>query len=68
MLLIQEALREMQDAFETCTREYELYPEPTVKNIIMALYNDSFSGMTTVLETLQERPKMWAQDRHLQVL
>lgn len=66
--LIREALREMQDALETCTREYELYPEPKLKVIIMELYTESFSGMTIVLKVLRERSKVWAQGRNTQIL
>ncbi|PNP58535.1 hypothetical protein THARTR1_01551 [Trichoderma harzianum] len=66
--LIQEALREMQDALETCTREYELYPEPKLKVIMMELYTESFSGMTTVLKVLREKSKVWTQGRNTQIL
>ncbi|KAF3073666.1 hypothetical protein CFAM422_003935 [Trichoderma lentiforme] len=66
--LIREALREMQDALETCTREYELYPEPKLKVIIMKLYTESFSGMTIVLKVLREKSKPWTQGRNTQIL
>lgn len=58
----------MQDALETCTREYELYPEPKLKVIIMELYTESFSGMTIVLKVLREKSKVWAQGRNTQIL
>lgn len=66
--LIKEALREMQDALETCTREYDLYPEPKLKVIIMKLYTESFSGMTIVLKVLREKSKPWTQGRNTQIL
>ncbi|KAK4084571.1 uncharacterized protein Triagg1_1051 [Trichoderma aggressivum f. europaeum] len=66
--LIKEALHEMQYALETCTREYELYPEPKLKIMIMELYTESFSGMTTVLKVLRGRWKLWVPGRNHHIL
>ncbi|KAL7943257.1 hypothetical protein V8C42DRAFT_359381 [Trichoderma barbatum] len=62
----RESLHEMQHALETCTREYELYPEPRVKLMITKLYIDSFSGMTAVLKALQQKSKE-LQQAHLRL-
>ncbi|KAL6837653.1 hypothetical protein V8C40DRAFT_230515 [Trichoderma camerunense] len=66
--LIGEALQEVQDALETCTREYELYPEPKLKVMITKLYTESVSGMTAMLKILQEKSKVWTQGRDTQNL
>ncbi|KKP03129.1 hypothetical protein THAR02_04751 [Trichoderma harzianum] len=66
--LIKEALREMHYALETCTREYELYPEAKLKIVIMELYTESFSGMTRVLKVLREKSKVWIPGRNTQRL
>lgn len=66
--LIKEALYEMQYALEACTREYELYPEPKLKIIIMHLYAESFLGMTMVLEVLRGRSKVRVPGRNNQIL
>ncbi|KAL7961993.1 hypothetical protein V8C34DRAFT_311535 [Trichoderma compactum] len=66
--LIKEALHEMEYALETCAREYELYPEPELKIILMELYTESFSGMAIVLKVLREKSKIWAPGRNSQTL
>ncbi|UKZ75376.1 hypothetical protein TrVFT333_003059 [Trichoderma virens FT-333] len=66
--LLDEALREMQAAFETCAQEYELYPEPRLKGLITALITDSFSGMANVLRVLPMKAvqvPQWTERRHL---
>lgn len=56
----------MQDALETCTREYELYPEPKLKFIIVELYTESFLGMIAMLNAL--RPRLRVSDYGLSKL
>ncbi|EHK25331.1 uncharacterized protein TRIVIDRAFT_219103 [Trichoderma virens Gv29-8] len=66
--LLDEALKEMQAAFETCAQEYELYPEPRLKGLITALITDSFSGMANVLRVLPMKAvqvPQWTERRHL---
>ncbi|PKK48209.1 hypothetical protein CI102_9238, partial [Trichoderma harzianum] len=64
--IIGEVLYEMQDALETCTREYELYPEPKLKFIIVELYTESFLGMIAMLNAL--RPRLRVSDYGLSKL
>lgn len=50
--MVSEALIELQDIFDACSREHEVYPEPTVKNRIIQLYKDSVEGMTAIIISL----------------
>jgi len=51
---ILRALVEMQDAFETCEREYSLYPEPHVKDLVLDLYTEVISGLASIARLLPD--------------
>jgi hypothetical protein len=49
-------LEEINAAFQTCEREYALYPEPNIKKLVVALYHESLLGITTIFKTLTVGP------------
>ncbi|KAM6476270.1 hypothetical protein HDV62DRAFT_252403 [Trichoderma sp. SZMC 28011] len=56
--IIREARREMQYAVETCTREYELYPEPRLNIMMSELLHKELFLMVMAFMALRERPRV----------